>query len=649
MLALNLFLAASLVSQSNGLINGGFEDADASNRPKGWVFSDALSNAGYRATIADDHPKSGKHCGTLTTPAQPAAGLFGNLMQSLDAAPWRGKRVRFRAEVRTENLSPGGRAQLWLRVDRTSDGGGMPKMGAFDNMDRRPIRSDAWSTHEIVAQVDDDAERIYVGLMLMGSGTAHIDDASFEEADAAATLTAFRPSSPQAARQEEDPIQPFLTPWLALAGAVVVLLASAHLPSSLFQRFAFRFSFVYWLLYFFPAPFHVFGLGNAFGPWEKASDAAIRWTAVHILGVTRTLIPPNGSGDTTYDYVRIFLIAALSFALAALWMLVDRRFRPALADLLRSYLRYTVGLTLLSYGLAKMTETANQFSAPGVDQLSKSYGESSPMNLLWTFMGASLAYTRFSGFCEMLPAFLLAWRRTALVGALASAAVMLNIFVLNMAYDVPVKQYSFHLFFASVWLALPDMRRLAALLFGRAAAPAVDLAPPYIRGWWKWLHRAAAFALFIFGFALPAGLTLKAVLDPIDPQPPYLGSYAVESFRRAGKEIDAASPMRWRRLSLFRPRFVPPGESGPREILVVTAGDKNQQFFTRLKNSAKDGAIEPENPLPGGPAKLSWQLDDDVLTLRGDGFESRLKRIRREDFLLIRRGFRWINEYPFNR
>jgi hypothetical protein len=94
---------------------------------------------------------------------------------------------------------------------------------------------------------------------------------------------------------------------------------------------------------------------------------------------------------------------------------------------------------------------------------------------------------------------------------------------------------------------------------------------------------------------------------------------------------------------------VAPGEDGPREILLVTFGEKNQQHFARLKTSAKDGEISTDTPPPGAPARLTWKLHGDLLVLRGDGLEARMRRVRREDFLLVRRGFRWVNERPFNR
>ena len=58
-------------------------------------------------------------------------------MQSIDATPYRGKRLRFRAAVKMAEAGAGGRAQLWFRVDLAAQGG-TPRTGFFDNMqDRR--------------------------------------------------------------------------------------------------------------------------------------------------------------------------------------------------------------------------------------------------------------------------------------------------------------------------------------------------------------------------------------------------------------------------------------------------------------------------------------------------------------------------------
>jgi len=107
-------------------------------------------------------------------------------MQSFDATPWRGKPVRLRAWVRVEGSSA--RAQMWLRVDRDKQ-----RMGLFDNMDDRPVRSARWSECEITGVVDPDAQRLNVGVMLLGDGELWVDKVELEATGAALEFAPLEP------------------------------------------------------------------------------------------------------------------------------------------------------------------------------------------------------------------------------------------------------------------------------------------------------------------------------------------------------------------------------------------------------------------------------------------------------------------------
>lgn len=157
------------------LPNAGFEQGEPGAAPPGWAQPTA--GLGYVAVTTEDEPAEGSRAATLSYEGEgePAEPGFGNLMRAFDATPYRGKRVRFSARVRTRGQVFGDRAQLWMRVDR--EGGGM---GFFDNMQDRPIRGSRWRRYEIVGTVADDATSVNVGMMLIGPGRAWIDDASFE-------------------------------------------------------------------------------------------------------------------------------------------------------------------------------------------------------------------------------------------------------------------------------------------------------------------------------------------------------------------------------------------------------------------------------------------------------------------------------------
>ncbi len=109
---------------------------------------------------------------------------FGTLAQAVAAEPFRGRRVRLRARVRTA-LEPGGRAELGLRVDRA---GGEP--GFFE---RARLDSGVWTEAGIEGEVAADAEQIAVILVLTGGGRAWIDEVSLAGADGGPTVALANP------------------------------------------------------------------------------------------------------------------------------------------------------------------------------------------------------------------------------------------------------------------------------------------------------------------------------------------------------------------------------------------------------------------------------------------------------------------------
>ncbi len=504
--------AESPAEDSAFLKNGSFEQ-DEDGQPVGWLFGGKLASAGYRLELDTNGAVEGLQAACLDSTGVSDRRLFGTLNQRLDASLFHGKRVKFRAAVRTADRGARGQAQLWLRADSSRDGA-KATTSAFDNMGDRPITSDEWQHYEIIADIDEHAVRLTVGVLAVGSLKLWIDDASIEvleegavtEAGEAVEVTTGRSSTRGA---DKAPIQPFYQHWLWLAAFGVLLVAGATAKNSGPQRFALRFSVIYWLFYSLPAPFSSLlafvDLSTMIGHYREAVQSVVMWSAHNVLGIEGDLVLPNGSGDTTYAYVKLLVGFVLAFLGAGLWSAIDRkdRDRTWLRDLLRTYLRYVLGLTLLSYGLAKAGFIATQFGTAGEWHLARTYGSSSPMGLLWTFMAASPAYTFFSGVAEVVAGVLLIPRRTATLGGLAAFAVMLNVVLLNFCYDVPVKQYSSHLMLMGLIVALPDAKRLlGVLLFNRSTEP-VEIDPPYTGKGTVWIYRALKLAAVIYLFVLP--------------------------------------------------------------------------------------------------------------------------------------------------
>jgi C-terminal processing protease CtpA/Prc len=92
---------------------------------------------------------------------------IGNIFNQVDAAPYRGKKIKMKAAVRVAE----GIGQLWIRVDRERQ-----QIGFFDNMDDRPIKSDRWKYYEFIGTVDKDAQQVFFGCFLRGGGRLWADD-----------------------------------------------------------------------------------------------------------------------------------------------------------------------------------------------------------------------------------------------------------------------------------------------------------------------------------------------------------------------------------------------------------------------------------------------------------------------------------------
>lgn len=300
---------------------------------------------------------------------------------------------------------------------------------------------------------------------------------------------------------------------------------------------------------------------------------------------------------------------------------------------------------MFSYGFAKVFPL--QFTFPGLSRLIEPLSEFSPMGLLWTFMGYSMAYTIFSGAAELTSGALLLFRRTTTLGALVSAGVLLNIVMLNFSYDVPVKLYSSHLLLMAIFLLIPDLGRLANLLvFNRPTQP-VNLDPPVRKRWIR--IGMTCVKTVLIGFVLFAhvkgGLASYRRVYVNPPRPPLYGLYEVESFSRNGQELPplTTDSVRWRRAVVQSP-----------SNLAVRMMDDSQRSYRTEYDAANNRVTLFAGIDPNQKSVLTYSRPDpDHVILQGDLMNDspmiKLRKIDTAKFLLINRGFHWINERPLNR
>jgi hypothetical protein len=484
-------------------------------------------------------------------------------------------------------------------------------------------------------------------------------------------------------------------------------MATASLPTAptgwgFLPRTALRFCFLYFLLYSlvpllaFPGSLTAFvvaqvptadrvpdsWLSQAVkylsypGTWhQQGVDEITPWLCDTLLGVEVELPSPRftGSGDRMFEYCTCFAYLVLAGSAALIWTIGSetlrlwKTHRAPNYDWLHSLFRLIVSFHLMSmmlvYGAIKVW--CSQFPPITDAQLEVTYGDSSPMGLLWRFMQFSQPYTAATGIIEFACGVLLIFRRTTLLGALCAAGAALQVFMLNMCYDVPVKLMSGHLLVMALLLIAPDAKRLFALfVLGRPIAPVPD-APLF--GRWKWLNRAGFILRTVFYVSF-ASLTLYHYYQEaktggiLAPEKPTTGRWIATGFVRDGKEVTLASqpdeslpkkiiPSKWK--SGPGMPSVAQLTVSPRGVVLLFEDGSRAGFSNASKDDSELVLFSFQDRKQAAVFRVSFP-EPDVLVLEGPvgGEEIRLT-LRRprvtKEYLLKKREFQWVQEAPFNR
>ncbi|MGZ4888911.1 MAG: hypothetical protein ACXWBH_07005 [Candidatus Angelobacter sp.] len=414
-------------------------------------------------------------------------------------------------------------------------------------------------------------------------------------------------------------------------------------------KIAFRFAFSYFVLYCFPFPLGGIPYTGKPAEWyELAWHKVVPWIAQHLLRLPQPITAfTNGSGDTTYDYIKVLCLLVLAVAATIVWSALDRKRAnyTRLHQWLRVYVRLSLGSILLSYGGYKVIPS--QFPAPWQWRYLETYGDSSPMGILWTFMGASKTYTIFAGAVEMLGGILLFVPRLVTLGALVGIGAMANVFILNMSYDVPVKLYSFHLSVLGVFLLLPETKRLTRFfIFNRATEPA----PAELRFQRNWLNRTLligqiSVGLFFAGNALYQSYQgLKGFYSDFLLKPPLYGTWGVDEFALDGQPRPPllTDDTRWQKV-VFESKV---------SLAVQGMDSKMDRYAAKMDLDKKTVALTKRTDA-AWKSNLSYTLPtQDTMVIDGQLSNKKvhmtLHRLETK-YLLNTRGFHWINEFPLNR
>jgi hypothetical protein len=112
------------------------------------------------------------------------------LTQAVSAQNYLGQRIRFRARVRTQDVSNW--AGLWMRVDSQSRSG-----VSFYNSQDRPIKGTTeWQERSVVLDVPQDASMIVFGVIDSGKGRVWIDQLALDTVGQDVPVDSMQPQRP---------------------------------------------------------------------------------------------------------------------------------------------------------------------------------------------------------------------------------------------------------------------------------------------------------------------------------------------------------------------------------------------------------------------------------------------------------------------
>jgi uncharacterized membrane protein YphA (DoxX/SURF4 family) len=404
-------------------------------------------------------------------------------------------------------------------------------------------------------------------------------------------------------------------------------------------RIAFRCCFIYFTLYvvftqMFQGllPFVRINISNL-GVLPPVK-AIVFWTSAKLFGVdtAKLVFSGSGSGDKTYDYVLAFCMLILAIVGTAVWSLAARRAaqHPRLHKWFHLFLRFSLGSTMAVYGMMKLIPLQMPF--PQLTRLVEPYGNFSPMGVLWYSIGASPAYESFVGSAELFGGILLFFPRTAILGAMICLADVVEVFMLNMCYDVPVKLFSFHLILMSLVLLAPEMPRLARFFLSdreltARARPDLFASPRK--------NRIAFWAQVVLAIAIVSNYVYNDYQSWYrygagSPKSPLYGIWNIEE------------PTQWKRVIFDRPTG----------LSFQKLDDSFTTYPVALDSKSSTIAVSRANDKTWGSLKFERPTSD-TLTIDGnlgtDKVHLRAKLLDRSKLLLVSRGFHWIQEYPFNR
>lgn len=453
-------------------------------------------------------------------------------------------------------------------------------------------------------------------------------------------------------------------------------LSAQTLPWNVYQKVAFRFIFIFFILFIVLLDWSVNTILSYiyyYGHLAEFLDVVISWTGKQIFQISYTIISPYDGqhNDRTYIYLLYFNMAVFATLGAVIWSVLDRK-RTNYQKLyywLTAIVRYYLAFTLFIFALEKFFKM--QFPDLGFYTLTGSLGDMSPMHLAWAFFGYSYGYNVFMGIAECA-ALLLLFRRTMTFGTILTLVTLANVMAVNYNYDVHAKMYPTALFVMAFFLLLHDANRLIRFFFtGQAISLQVIKAPVFKKRWMNISKTVLKFLVIGYYIIFP-------VMDYFDhkknaeergkAKSKIAGVYDVISFVVNKDTLSNENPLRWNQLVIGDKMIEAVRLRGDSIAFVYVSVNKKEiivsgdqtDLYTKMQEIYNEQGISIWEKMDSIliarkiESSLNFELSDSTtLKLKGivkndSVFITAIRKpIDIKNFRLMKRRFHWITEATY--
>ncbi len=402
---------------------------------------------------------------------------------------------------------------------------------------------------------------------------------------------------------------------------------------NIWQKIFLRFIFLYFVLYIYPYGFEYIRNFDreSISFWKEITI----WFGESFLNWEFDREKLYNGFDSKYDYSRFLLITILSFLGSFFWYFIDYKFKfeynLKIQTLLRTILRYHVGLTLIIYGFSKVFML--QFGEMNINTMENSIGDHNAMRFLWVFMSYSKFYTMTTGWIEVIGGFLLLFRKTTFLGSIILFIAMVNVVLLDIGYDVRVKMFAIHLLLMNLILLGNNLKGLLNfIVFNKPTSANIEHS--------LFTSKRNKKVMYILKGVLLSGFTIMFYFNYSDRisssknnnYPTLTMSHEVKSHIINKDTLDQTSKKKWKNISIN-------GNSWNSESLRITDYDNQKTTYSfKADTILKTIEFYPFKDFGSEPYSFSYK----ELPNKEFVFEGTYKN----DSILILTKFKTLEDYP---